>query len=117
MFGVRSCADSWQHCHRGIPDRSEFWQPRNLGYQFLAEAKRLWELAQDDGKLTTAQAGMLISATCNANGVDKIGWPYLVQAVKIANELELFAKNVATTNRKSRLSRVFTAWCLFSYQW
>jgi len=109
-------ADTDQHCHRGIPDRAEFWRPQTLGYQFLAEAKRLWEVERENGLLTTVQAGVIICALSNANGVDKVGWSYLVQAVAIARQLQLFSKGTATTSKKAHLAHSFTAWGMFSYQ-
>jgi len=99
-----------------IPDRAEYWRPRSLGYEFLAEAKRLWELERDVPQLTTAQAGMIIAATSTADGVDKVGSAYLAQSVAIGRQLGLFSKDEGTTKRKMRLARSFTAWGLFTYQ-
>ncbi|KAF6519576.1 hypothetical protein HZS61_015993 [Fusarium oxysporum f. sp. conglutinans] len=60
-----------------IANRTEFWNPRTLQYQFSAEARRLWDMEVDSPSLTTIQAGLIMSLTCNVNGVDKAGWSYL----------------------------------------
>ncbi|KAF2651945.1 hypothetical protein K491DRAFT_72640 [Lophiostoma macrostomum CBS 122681] len=61
---TQACAD--------IPDRTKFWLPRSLQYQFLAEAKRLLELESGtSARLTTLQAITLLNFTLNMNGMDE----------------------------------------------
>ncbi|KAH8892396.1 hypothetical protein GQ53DRAFT_822620 [Thozetella sp. PMI_491] len=51
-------ACGWHGLSRAT-DRASYWKPQSLGYQFLAEAKRLWELQYNKSQLTTVQAGAL----------------------------------------------------------
>jgi hypothetical protein len=68
-------------------NRAKFWNPQTLGYQFLAEARRLWEFETGNVHLTTIQAAMVISIVHGANGSDKIGDSYLKQAVSAAHSI------------------------------
>ena len=60
---------------------------QSLRYQFLAEARRLWELETGKCKLTTIHAALLFNAIYNINAMDKIGWAYTLQGVAIAHKL------------------------------
>jgi hypothetical protein len=73
-----------------LPNRAKFWDPDNLTYRFLAEARRLWELESDDEKLTTIQAGCLIHGSLNVNGYDRLGRQYTAQAYEMAQRMGLF---------------------------
>ena len=105
-----------QHCYRAFINRAEFWNPRTLGYRFLAEAKRHWELEHDNCELHTIQAGMILNHICNMSGADKIGWRYTIQAVQLAHKIELFTPAVDGQSDKLCAARAFTAWALFSWQ-
>ncbi|KAI8407739.1 hypothetical protein FOFC_13180 [Fusarium oxysporum] len=99
-----------------IANRTEFWNPRTLQYQFSAEARRLWDMEVDSPSLTTIQAGLIMSLTCNVNGVDKAGWSYLVRATAMANRLQIFEDLLDTTRRRIRDARALTSWSLFLWQ-
>ncbi|KAM0558247.1 hypothetical protein ACHAPJ_004935 [Fusarium lateritium] len=107
-----------QYCYRELPLRVEFWNPHTLGYRFLAEARRLWEVeeAGSSNKLTTLQAGLFINVIYNLMGADSIGWRYTLRSVEIAHSLDLFNPLSKVKSRKSQHVRDFTAWALFSWQ-
>jgi hypothetical protein len=87
-----------------------------LGYRFLAEAKRLWELELMQSKLTTIQAALFLNGSYNLDGVDAVGWRYASQAIAMADKLHLFAAPPSGTSEKMRIAREFTAWTLFCWQ-
>lgn len=100
-----------------IPNRNKFWLPHNLGYQFTAEAKRLWELERPGkSRLTTIQAAIVLNIVVNLNGLDRIGHAYLVQALAMAHDLKLFDVPQPLESDKMRKSRTITAWGLFNWQ-
>jgi hypothetical protein len=105
-----------QMCYSKIPNRFEYWNPRTLGYQFLAEAKRLWELESGRSKLTTIQAGPIINIVLNMSCMDKLGWAYTLKAVALAYDLNLFNPPLEPTSKEMQGARNFTAWGLFSFQ-
>ncbi|KAK4162169.1 hypothetical protein QBC43DRAFT_88833 [Cladorrhinum sp. PSN259] len=123
--------------HRGLHGRSEFWNPKNLGSQFLAEARRLfddeveaeqplycpedpeWEHKHMDWefrRLTTIQAALIINVTHILNGQDKVGWHSTLRAMDIANELELFRGPSQNINYDLKCMRDLTAWAFFTWQ-
>ncbi|KAK4195111.1 putative nitrogen assimilation transcription factor [Triangularia verruculosa] len=121
------------YCHQKLPGRSESWNPKNIGYQFLAEAKRLFEVeveaprpSRDDPEwkqrdwecrqLTTIHAALLLNVIYNLNGSDRLGWRYAIRAVELANEIQLFQASPAHLSSEIRCVREFTAWCLFAWQ-
>lgn len=95
--------------------RADYWLPDNLGSRFLAEAKRLLELEQRVGRLTSVQAAVIINLTCNANGIDDLSWSYLYQAVEMARQLDLFAV-IPEASQEEQVASATTAWCLFNCQ-
>ena len=97
-------------------NRAEFWNPHTLGYRFLAEAKRLWELEADSRGLHAIQAGLLLNVVHNMNGADKIGWSYTVRAVRLAHRINLFGAVADDDDEKLQEAKVFTAWAIFSWQ-
>lgn len=103
---------------RDVPNRAKFWIPQNLGYQFLAEAKRLWELeSRKSAKtLTTIQAAVLLSIVAITTAMDKVGTSYLMQAIVMAMDQDMFSPTTGTDNEKLRRARAFTAWGLFCWQ-
>ncbi|KAL2684517.1 hypothetical protein Neosp_005595 [[Neocosmospora] mangrovei] len=105
------------HCHTGLPHRTELWNPDSLGYQFLAEAKRLWEAEMPQERtLTTLQAGLVMNLIFTIYGMDSLASAYLVQATTIANELGLFDASTNIEDLRLRHSYNFTAWSLFHWQ-
>lgn len=106
-----------QHGQQGLPDRSAFWKPHTLGYQFLAEAKRLWELQRDSRKrITTLQAGAIICVACNIDGIDKVGASYLAQSIVMGVDMGLFSQTFASRSLRQRTVYAMTAWSLFAWQ-
>ncbi|GAB1311051.1 Nitrogen assimilation transcription factor [Madurella fahalii] len=124
-------------CHRGLRGRAEFWNPRNVGYQFLAESKRLFELESElerpvwipddpyserrqmeweQRRLTTIQAALMITLIYDLNGSDKIGWRYTVQAIEMAHEIQLLGPPLAHHGPEMECVRTYTAWALFCWQ-
>ncbi|RFN49081.1 zn(2)-c6 fungal-type DNA-binding domain protein [Fusarium flagelliforme] len=75
-----------------IQGRNEPWDTESLCYRFFAETKRLWELEM---------------------GENQIGNVYMVQAAKIAYNLDFFGAN---GRGEMDIAKQFTAWCLFSWQ-
>ncbi|KAL7822712.1 hypothetical protein V8C26DRAFT_179922 [Trichoderma gracile] len=105
-------------CHSfiGIPNRHQFWVPQSLRYRFLAEAKRLWELESDRVDLVTVQAATLLNLIYSHNGMDKVGQPYLMHALRVAQQLDLFGDHAHEKSQRMIHARVFTAWALFNWQ-
>jgi hypothetical protein len=97
-------------------NRAKFWNPQTLGYQFLAEARRLWEFETGNVHLTTIQAAMVISIVHGANGSDKIGDSYLKQAVSAAHSIQLFSLPTQAIDHVEYNARAITAWALFGLQ-
>ncbi|KAI1102600.1 hypothetical protein F4804DRAFT_334096 [Jackrogersella minutella] len=103
---------------RELPDRNKFWVPYTLGYQFLAEARRLWEIESTirPGSLTTIQAAVVLSIVATTTAMDKVGTSYLLQAMAMATNLDLFSVTAGTQNEETRRARSVTAWGLFCWQ-
>ncbi|KAK4225056.1 hypothetical protein QBC38DRAFT_511316 [Podospora fimiseda] len=108
------------HCDRSITDRVEFWNPHTLGYRFLNEARRLWEVevASDKIRITTIQAAILLNYVYNMNSMVQLGWGYTIKAMELARKINLFKRpdNWETMDPRLRSGRDFTAWCLFEWQ-
>lgn len=103
--------------YRKIPNRTKFWFPTDLGYQFTAEAKRLLELElPGQASLTTIQAEVILSVVMMSNGLGRIGTHYLEQALTLAHEISLFEKALVLDDQKMQRAKTFTAWTLFSFQ-
>ncbi|KAH8646343.1 hypothetical protein BX600DRAFT_490687 [Xylariales sp. PMI_506] len=103
-------------CLGQMPERYKYWNPHSLGYLFLAEAKRLWELETGRRRLTTVQAAMLLNTLLTMNGMDKLGWTYIIQAAGVAQQLRLFDADLELKNERERMARNFTAWAFFNFQ-
>ncbi|KAF5260972.1 hypothetical protein FOXYS1_8349 [Fusarium oxysporum] len=104
------------HGYSKMSHRSQFWNPRTLGYQFLAEARRLWELEIGNARLTTIQAAIVLSLVHDANGSDEVGRSYLTQAVAAAHAMHLFSTPTKNSDDLEYYARAFTAWALFGLQ-
>jgi hypothetical protein len=85
-------------------------------YQFLAEARRLWELESCHTSLTNIQAALVLNITYNVNGLDTIGNNYLTYALYHAEQMQLLDPCPEIKDRQMRNARYFTAWSLFNYQ-
>ncbi|KAH8666968.1 hypothetical protein BX600DRAFT_511851 [Xylariales sp. PMI_506] len=103
-------------CYPPFFDRAEHWNPNTLEYQFLAEAKRLWELETAEARITTIQAGILLNVFYNLSGLDVIGQTYRIQAIELAHKLQLF--DGPSPGQSDRISKgsAFTAWALYSWE-
>ncbi|KAL6828048.1 hypothetical protein V8C40DRAFT_243377 [Trichoderma camerunense] len=104
------------HCYNGVQYREQFWNPENIGYRFLAEFRRLWELQSERTDLPTLQAAMIVNGIYVNNGIDKLGLTYLDRAIAIAEDLQIFGDNSHIEENTLRHARNFTAWCLYKYQ-
>ena len=105
-----------KHGYKGISNRADFWDPQNLGYKFLAEAKRLLEIETGINKITTVQAASILQLTYSKNAVDKVGWAYSVQAITMAEKMDLFSTWLKAGSKKWRIVQTMTVWGLFSWQ-
>ena len=105
----------YQVCYPELSDRAEYWNPHTLTYQFLAEAKRLWELDSHEPRITTIQAAMLFSVFYNLNGLDEVGQAYRLHAITLVHKMGLFKSNPGGA-RRNRLGRAYTAWAFFNWE-
>ncbi|KAK4128133.1 hypothetical protein N657DRAFT_564260 [Parathielavia appendiculata] len=124
-------------CHRGLQGRAEYWNPGYIGYQFLAEGKRLFEIESERerpfrnpanpswerrdrewelSRLTTIQAAALLTLAYNLNGSDKIGWRFTQRAIEMADEIQLLGPPLEHHDRDTQCARAYTAWGLFCWQ-
>lgn len=87
-----------------------------LGYQFFAEARRLWDLEVGKPQLTTIQAAIVLSVVYDANGSDKIGNSYLELAINAGRHIQLFNLSKLNEDTSERHVRAVTAWGLFGLQ-
>lgn len=65
--------------------------------------------------MTTVQAAAIVNLTCNVNGTDEIGWPYLHMSLEMAKSLDLFSSTPESGTGWQVVSAV-TAWGLFNWQ-
>ncbi|KAI1213704.1 uncharacterized protein F4807DRAFT_449741 [Annulohypoxylon truncatum] len=107
-------ATAW-HGYTRMKNRAEYWQPHNLGYRFLAEALRLFELEQETPTITTVQAAAIINLVYNLNGIDELGWVYTHKSFGMAQKISLFTPNPEESTEWQMVAGV-TAWCLFNWQ-
>ncbi|KAI2615137.1 hypothetical protein GGR54DRAFT_642636 [Hypoxylon sp. NC1633] len=103
------------HGYSKMKNRAEYWSPDNLGYRFLAEARRLFELEQANSTITAIQAAAIINSTCNLNGIDEISWVYTYKALEMAQNISLFSPT-PDESREWEIVAGTTAWCLFNSQ-
>ncbi|KAG8159982.1 hypothetical protein KVR01_010619 [Diaporthe batatas] len=114
---VNSVMAVGSHCHRDNALRSQLWNPENIGYRFLTEARRLWELEDlENVKLTTLQASILLSLAYNSHGMDKIGDIFIRHAVSMARKMSLFRPEPPHKNSRTQRALEFTAWAFFNFQ-
>ncbi|KAK6084403.1 C6 transcription factor [Seiridium cupressi] len=104
------------HCFRTPASSIDFWNPKELIYQFTAEAKRLWEREQARNHITTVQAGAIIGYSLNCDGLDKIGFRYLRLAISMAKDMGLFSPQPRAVDSKRQAVFSATAWGLFDMQ-
>ncbi|KAK9800140.1 hypothetical protein SCARD494_01933 [Seiridium cardinale] len=107
-------AAAW-HGYRAASLRAQHWRSDDLGYQLLAESKRLLELEQDNPSIATVQAAATISLVCVIDGVDKLGWRYLLDAIEMGHHLSIFTPDPRLGER-DQLAVATTAWHIFNWQ-
>ncbi|KAM0542279.1 hypothetical protein ACHAPJ_012887 [Fusarium lateritium] len=103
------------HTYMGLSERAQFWNPHNLTYRFLAEAKRLWELQCGQSSLTAIQAAIVLNTISDSDTMNMIGKSYMLQAVAMAHDMDLFKVDSRIKSRKMERARTFTAWCLYTW--
>lgn len=106
------------HAVQTLRHRSEFWKPPTLVYQFAAEARRLWEMEVHRPRITTIQAGLLMSLTHGIDGTDVLAWSHLVQTVAMAHTMGLMDEVHPAADRTSlsHVNKIYTAWQVFAWQ-
>ncbi|RGP76742.1 hypothetical protein FLONG3_5182 [Fusarium longipes] len=103
-------------CYPQMSNRVEYWNPDNLVYRFVAEAKRLWELDAKVPRITTIQAGILFTVFHNFCGVDEVGKAYRLHAISLAQQLSIFDTAVASRSDRIQKGREYTAWALYNWE-
>jgi hypothetical protein len=48
--------------------------------------------------------------------MDKIGWSYMIQAIRAAESIDLFGEVQNAHSTRLKTARTFTAWGLFNFQ-
>lgn len=99
-----------------MPNRVEYWNPDNLVYHFIAEAKRIWELQATIPRITTIQAGILFAVFHNLCGLDEIGQAYRVQVIALAHQLRIFDTSAVDQGDRVQRGREYTAWALYNWE-
>ncbi|KAG6102476.1 hypothetical protein E4U30_005953 [Claviceps sp. LM220 group G6] len=105
------------YCYHEETDCEKSRQLRALGYEFLAEAKKLWDLEKDSPILiTTIQAALVLSVTLNVCSAEALGMRYTRAAVAMAVERGLYdASDAQRTSEPIQQAHDFTAWCLHNW--
>ncbi|KAF4333352.1 nitrogen assimilation transcription factor nit-4 [Fusarium beomiforme] len=103
-------------CYPDFSNRAQYWNPNNLVYHFMAEAKRLWELEASVPRMTTIQAGILFSVYHNLCGLDEVGEPYRIHAVTLAHELRIFDTVEVSQNERIQRGRQYLAWAMYNWE-
>ncbi|KAF7542118.1 hypothetical protein G7054_g37 [Neopestalotiopsis clavispora] len=101
------------HSHRIPGSSTDFWNPRELRYQFLAEARRLWEREQSRNHIASVQAAAIISYVLNCDGVDKVGFQYLQQSIRMAHAMDIFNQYKVVADSTKQAVYLTTAWALY----
>ncbi|KAF2465245.1 uncharacterized protein BDR25DRAFT_337166 [Lindgomyces ingoldianus] len=91
---------------------------------FYREARRLWELEEGQDSLPRLQSALLLFVVLGKHGRDKVGYTFLVEACRIAQDLGLFTLSETTSAQKPQevplekleRARTVTAWALFNFQ-
>ncbi|KAH8203134.1 hypothetical protein TruAng_002655 [Truncatella angustata] len=104
------------HCYRTPTSSTDFWSPKELIYQFMAEARRLWDREQSRNHITTIQAGAIIGYVLNCDGTDRIGVRYLQLSIDMAHDMGIFSHHVRLEDEQRQAVIAATAWGLFCMQ-
>ncbi|ETN39142.1 uncharacterized protein HMPREF1541_05365 [Cyphellophora europaea CBS 101466] len=103
-------------CYPKFSNCAEYWNPSTLGHRFIAEAKRIWEQEASQARITTIQAGIILTVFHNLCGLDEIGKAYRIQAIALAHKLHLFDASFSHGSKRLQNGRAFTAWALFNWE-
>ncbi|KAG6302649.1 hypothetical protein E4U45_002659 [Claviceps purpurea] len=105
------------YCYHDETDCEKSRQVRALGYEFLAEAKKLWDLEEDRPILiTTIQAALVLSVTLNVCSAEALGLRYARVAVAMAVDHGLYdASDAQCKSEPIQQAHDFTAWCLHNW--
>lgn len=57
-----------------------------------------------------------MALTYNKNGMDSIGWSYMMQAITAAESIDLFGEMKDVHSPRLKAAMTFTAWSLFNFQ-
>jgi hypothetical protein len=112
---VRALTEQSKHGHKEFQKRAEYWRPDNLGYRFLAEARRLLEREQITSKITTIQATSIMNLTMCTNGLDDLSWSLLNNAITMSQQLNLFTPS-PESDPKWQKAAAITSWSVFNMQ-
>lgn len=104
-----------------IPKRGQYWDPQNLGYILLAEARRLWalECAAETWPLTTFQASIMLGKLLAAIGLQKESLNIVIESAERTQALDLMKASMYDTvdlDDTAKDKWKFTAWCMFQWQ-
>lgn len=107
-----------------VKDREKPFSETSMTTMFYKEARRLWDSEEGQDSLTKLQAGICLFLVLGKHGRDKVGYTFLVEACKIAGNMNLFASGFHPAGQSaSRVSqnswervRAVTAWALFNFQ-
>ncbi|KAL1297735.1 hypothetical protein AAFC00_006274 [Neodothiora populina] len=91
-----------------------------LGSFFFVEADQLWRLEEGKESLACIAASGLLHGLHTCRGKDKVGLTYLVQGVRMAQDMGLFRKKTAAeiydvNQPQLRHGRAVVAWGLYAY--
>ncbi|KAG5925982.1 hypothetical protein E4U42_003760 [Claviceps africana] len=103
--------------HEAAVNKEKLRQLRGLGYECLAEAKKLWDMEQEGPtRITTIQAAMVLSVTLHVCSAEALGVKYARAAVAMAVGQGLFrSSDTERISGRLRRAREFTAWCLHNW--
>jgi len=106
------------HCSNAFPRRAQYWNPNTLGYRFLAEARRLWdiEFLATTPTLPSFQGGILLYLLYMLYGMDKIAFSFRQELYRCIRTLNLDARMIPGENYRYRRSRGVSVWFWFWMQ-
>ncbi|KAG5958716.1 hypothetical protein E4U57_001140 [Claviceps arundinis] len=105
------------YCYHDETDCEKSRQVHALGYEFLTEAKKLWDLEKNRPILiTTIQAALVLSVTLNVCSTEALGMRYARAAIVMAVDLGLYDESDARRKSGSiQQGHDFTAWSLHNW--
>ncbi|KAG5966694.1 hypothetical protein E4U57_002008 [Claviceps arundinis] len=105
------------YCYHDETDCEKSRQIRALGYEFLSETKKLWDLEKDRPILiTTIQAALVLSVILNVCSAEALGLRYARTAVAMAVDHGLYDEcDAQCKSEPIQQAHDFTAWCLHNW--